>query len=44
MSGRSKDQDLIDELAAWMQAPDAKAVQTNGHARAKTAPPARQTR
>ncbi len=33
MTGRSKDQDLIDELAAWMQAPDAEAAQTNGHAR-----------
>ena len=32
MTGRSKDQDLIDELAAWMQAPDAETVQTNGHA------------
>jgi AAA domain len=40
---RSKDQDLIDDLAAWMQAPDAEAVQTNGHARARatTASPAR---
>jgi primase-polymerase (primpol)-like protein len=35
--GRSKDQDLIDELAAWMQAPDAETAQTNGHAKA-TAP------
>ena len=33
MTDRSKDQDLIDELAAWMQAPDTTAVQTNGHAR-----------
>jgi hypothetical protein len=33
VTGRSKDQDLIDELAAWMQAPTAEAVQTNGHAR-----------
>jgi hypothetical protein len=32
VNGRSKDQDLIDDLAAWMQAPDTKAVQTNGHA------------
>ena len=31
MSGRSKDQDLIDELAAWMQAPDPKTAKTNGH-------------
>ena len=36
MSGRSKDQDLIDDLAAWMQAPDTKAVQTNGHATPKS--------
>jgi hypothetical protein len=35
--GPSKDQDLIDELAAWMQAPDAETAQTNGHAKA-TAP------
>jgi DNA-binding transcriptional ArsR family regulator len=35
VSGRSKDQDLIDELAAWMQAPDTEAVRTNGHASAK---------
>lgn len=33
MTDRSKDQDLIDELAAWMQAPDTSAVQTNGQAR-----------
>ena len=32
MRGRSKDQDLIDELAAWMQAPDPETVHTNGHA------------
>jgi hypothetical protein len=32
VSGRSRDQDLIDDLAAWMQAPNTKAVQTNGHA------------
>jgi primase-polymerase (primpol)-like protein len=35
VSGRSKDQDLIDELAAWMQAPDTEAVRANGHASAK---------
>jgi len=35
--GRSKDQDLIDELAAWVQAPDTKAIQTNGHATPKSA-------
>jgi hypothetical protein len=34
VTGRSKDQDLIDELTAWMQAPDGGTVQTNGHARA----------
>jgi DNA-binding transcriptional ArsR family regulator len=38
VTGRSKDQDLIDELAAWMQAPDAEAIRTNGHARAKATP------
>jgi primase-polymerase (primpol)-like protein len=31
VSGRSKDQGLIDELAAWMQAPDPKTAKTNGH-------------
>ena len=30
MTGRSKDQDLIDDLAAWMQAPDPQTAQTNG--------------
>ena len=35
MTGRSKDQDLIDELAAWMQAPDAETVEANGPAHAK---------
>ena len=35
MTGGSKDQDLIDELAAWMRAPDAGAAQTNGHVHAK---------
>ena len=34
MTGRSHDQDLIDELAAWMQAPDAETTKTNGHATA----------
>ncbi len=36
MSGRSRDQDLIDDLAAWIQAtddPPAEAVRTNGHAK-----------
>ena len=36
MSGRSPDQDLIDDLAAWMQAPDPKTVQANGHAKVTT--------
>jgi DNA-binding transcriptional ArsR family regulator len=31
VSGRSKDQDLIDKLAAWIQAPDVEAAQSNGH-------------
>jgi antibiotic biosynthesis monooxygenase (ABM) superfamily enzyme len=35
VTGASKDQDLIDELAAWMQAPDAETAQTNGHVHAK---------
>lgn len=35
-AGRSKDQDLIDELAAWMQAPDAEKAKTNGHATSRT--------
>jgi DNA-binding transcriptional ArsR family regulator len=42
VTGRSKDQDLIDQLTAWMQAPDLEVTQTNGHARVKvgaTAPP-----
>jgi hypothetical protein len=34
VTGRSKDQDLIDELAAWMQAPDGETATTNGHAKA----------
>ena len=34
MTGRSRDQDLIDELVAWMEAPDTRAAQTNGHAKA----------
>jgi hypothetical protein len=36
VTGRSRDQDLIDELAAWMQTPDAKVIETNGHARSTT--------
>jgi hypothetical protein len=32
VSGRSKDQDLIDELHAWMNAPDPGTAETNGHA------------
>jgi DNA-binding transcriptional ArsR family regulator len=35
VSRRSPDQDLIDELAAWMQAPDTETARTNGHAIAK---------
>jgi len=35
VKGGSKDQDLIDELAAWMQAPDADTVEANGPAHAK---------
>lgn len=31
MSGRSKDQDLIDELHAWLNAPDLEVAETNGH-------------
>jgi DNA-binding transcriptional ArsR family regulator len=34
VTGRSRDQDLIDELVAWMEAPDTRAAQTNGHAKA----------
>jgi hypothetical protein len=37
VTGRSKDQDLIDELTAWMQAPDAEAARANGHARSRSA-------
>jgi DNA-binding transcriptional ArsR family regulator len=32
VSGRSRDQDLIDDVARWMQAPDPEKAQTNGHA------------
>ena len=32
MNRRSKDQDLIDHLARWMDTPDPKTTQTNGHA------------
>jgi DNA-binding transcriptional ArsR family regulator len=35
VTGASKDQDLIDELAAWIQEPDPETAQTNGHAHAK---------
>jgi hypothetical protein len=38
VTGRSKDQDLIDELAAWMQKPDTQTVRTNGHTTPKSAP------
>lgn len=34
MTRRSPDQDLIDELARWMGAPDQEKAQTNGHAKA----------
>jgi len=37
VTGRSRDQDLIDELTRWMEAPDAEAAHTNGHTRT-TAP------
>jgi hypothetical protein len=40
VSGRSKDQDLIDELAAWMNAPEPDVVQTNGRASLSTPSPA----
>lgn len=36
MTDRSKDQDLIDELAAWMKAPGLKTAHTNGHATPKS--------
>jgi len=39
VTGRSKDQDLIDELVARMPAPDAETAQTNGHASGTAAPP-----
>jgi hypothetical protein len=38
VTGRSKDQDLIDDLAAWMQKPDTQIVRTNGHTTPKSAP------
>jgi primase-polymerase (primpol)-like protein len=30
---RSKNQDLIDDLARWMDAPDQEKIKTNGHAK-----------
>jgi primase-polymerase (primpol)-like protein len=39
VSGRSKDQDLIDWLAAQMQRADEKVAETNGHARPMPASP-----
>jgi DNA-binding transcriptional ArsR family regulator len=33
MSRRSPDQDLIDELARWIDAPEQEKIQTNGHAK-----------
>jgi hypothetical protein len=38
LSGRSKDQDLIDDLVAWMQAPDAETAKTNGRAKPGRSP------
>jgi hypothetical protein len=35
---RSPDQDLIDQLVRWMQAPEKEAAETNGHARPKPHP------
>ena len=35
MTGGSKDQDLIDDLAAWMRVPNEGATQTNGHVHSK---------
>jgi hypothetical protein len=39
MTSRSKDQDLIDQLAAWMQTPDTVTTQTKGHARVQAPTP-----
>jgi len=39
VSPRSKDQDLIDELHAWINAPDPKTAQTNGHGVKRAAQP-----
>ena len=36
MTDRSKDQDLIDDLVAWMKPPDLKTPHTNGHTTPKT--------
>jgi DNA-binding transcriptional ArsR family regulator len=36
MNRRSKDQDLIDHLARWMDTPDPKNTQTNGHATSRS--------
>jgi DNA-binding transcriptional ArsR family regulator len=38
VTGRSKDQDLIDWLAAWMDKPDAETAQTNGHSGGPSGP------
>jgi primase-polymerase (primpol)-like protein len=38
VSRRSKDQDLIDKLTAWMQPPDTEIAQTNGHAAKGSSP------
>ncbi len=37
MTGRSKDQGLIDELERWIQAPDPAKAKTNGHAKNRPA-------
>ena len=34
-AGRSKDQDLIDDLARWLNAPDPETTKTNGHAKVR---------
>jgi hypothetical protein len=36
MNRRRKDQDLIDHLARWMDTPDPKTTQTNGHATSRS--------
>jgi DNA-binding transcriptional ArsR family regulator len=41
VTGRSKDQDLIDDLVAWMQAPGPKTIKTNGGVRSAAHPSSR---